>query len=117
MTEPVEFASGSRGLGGAIESCAKFLGLDLATTARAAATGRLGELIEQRRLTAPVRGAEALRQIEELRVPPWEERPTPAQRIGQLRAIRLSWAAEEQDSRDPYHLLAELRRQRAGWVA
>lgn len=46
MTPQTEYANASRGVGSAFESAARFLGLDVATTARAAATGQLAALIE-----------------------------------------------------------------------
>jgi hypothetical protein len=115
MTRPTEFASGCRSIASAYQSLAQWAGVPLDTVVEHAQRNALNELIETRELSGPVKGSTALRRILEMRYAPGQKPPTPAERIGELRARRAVWEAEEANPRDPLLKLAELRRQRASW--
>ncbi|MCV7090207.1 hypothetical protein [Mycobacterium interjectum] len=112
-----EFASGDRSVSSAYRGLARWAGASLEAVVEHAEAGRLGELIEARSLTRPISGSEALRQLERRRYVPGEKPRSPAALLGELRALGLIWAAEEQHehhSRDPRKLLAELDTKRWG---
>jgi hypothetical protein len=117
MTEFTEFASADRGVGGPYESLAKWAGVPLSTVAEHATAGTLGRLVEQRQLTGPLSGREALRLIEAKKYGPREKPSSPAARLGELRARRLCWAIENEEARrrrEPDWLLGELLAKKVG---
>jgi hypothetical protein len=112
---PTEFASGARSIASAYHSLAQWAGVPLEEVASYAERGALNELVEQRELAGPVRGSTALRHIEKLRRDP--SKKSPAALVGELRAQRAVWEAQEAGLRtsDPIGRLAELYRRRDGW--
>lgn len=116
-----EFAGASRTAAAAYMGLAQWAGTSLANVVEHAEAGRLGELVEARSLTRPVSGAEALRVLERKRYPPGDRPKSPSALIGELRAKRLIWQAEEAERgrqigrRDPFRALAELAAKRKRW--
>jgi hypothetical protein len=124
MTSKTEFAStGHRGITSPFQGLARWAGVPLDTVAEYARDGRLAELVETRQYTRPLSGAEAMRRIEENRGGPGSAQPkSGARALGELRARRTIWEAEDAEAgrqgrpRDPYLRLAELRaRQVPDW--
>jgi hypothetical protein len=62
---------------------------------------RVAELIESRQYVRPLTGAEALRHLYEKRYAPGDKPRTGASALGELRALKAIWAAEDQASYRP----------------
>jgi hypothetical protein len=114
-----EYAGLGRGVANAYEGLAKWAGVSLGTVAEHARDGRLGELVETRQHIRPLSGSEALRRLDAKRQAPGTKSRSPHALIGELRALKAIWDAEEDElrrRRDPHQRLAELRtRQVPSW--
>jgi hypothetical protein len=94
-----EYASTDRrGVSSAYEGLARWAGVSLATVVDYAREDRLGELVESRQYIRPMSGAEALRRLDEKRHAPGDKPRTPATLLGELRARKAIWDAEDRAS-------------------
>ena len=95
MTE-IEYASATRSGLSAYAGLARWSGLPLEDVIEAAREDRLGPLVESRQFARPLSCADALRRLREKRYAPGEVPKSPAELVGELRALRASWLVEHE---------------------